>query len=138
MVSDCESVPAASTDAYAINHNYELIDFLLIRRYLTTSLCGEFCASPDILVALLFWIGYSNSTLNPIIYAYFNRDFREAFKNTLHCLFCWWRRELSPLDIDVRRSSLNARYDSRAKSVYTESYLRPQPNKNNDVAPETL
>ncbi|CAG9809871.1 unnamed protein product [Chironomus riparius] len=105
--------------------------------YITTSLCDT-CPSPDILVAILFWIGYSNSTLNPIIYAYFNRDFREAFKNTLHCLFCFWRRELSPLDIDVRRSSLNTRYDSRAKSVYTESYLRPIPNKNNDIAPETL
>ena len=42
-------------------------------RYMTTSLCGDACSSPDILVALLFWIGYSNSTLNPIIYAYFNR-----------------------------------------------------------------
>lgn len=104
---------------------------------MTTSLCDS-CPSPDILVAILFWIGYSNSTLNPIIYAYFNRDFREAFSGTLHCLFCFWRKEPSPLDIDVRRSSLNARYDSRAKSVYTESYLRPQPNKNNDIAPETL
>lgn len=115
-----------------------LLNDSLICRYLTTSLCGEACDSPDILVALLFWIGYFNSTLNPIIYAYFNRDFREAFKNTLHCLFCWWKREPSPLDLDVRRSSLNARYDSRAKSVYTESYLRPHPNKKNDIAPETL
>lgn len=86
-------------------------------RYLTTSLCGEKCPSPNILVALLFWIGYSNSTLNPIIYAYFNRDFREAFKNTLTCIFVsWWRENVD----DVRR------YDSRAKSVYTESYLRPK------------
>jgi octopamine receptor beta len=69
-------------------------------------------------------------TLNPFLSP--NRDFREAFKNTLHCLFCWWKKEPSPLDLDVRRSSLNARYDSRAKSVYTESYLRPQ------NAPETL
>jgi octopamine receptor beta len=88
------------------------------------TLCGEACPCPDIVVALLFWIGYFNSTLNPIIYAYFNRDFREAFKNTLICIFCsWWRREPSPLDFDVRRHSL--RYDSRAKSVYAENYLRP-------------
>uniref|UniRef100_A0AAG5CXT0 Octopamine receptor beta-2R n=1 Tax=Anopheles atroparvus TaxID=41427 RepID=A0AAG5CXT0_ANOAO len=93
--------------------------------YIITSLCGdEACPCPDIVVALVFWIGYFNSTLNPLIYAYFNRDFREAFRNTLDCMFCaWWRRETSPLDINVRRASL--RYDCRAKSVYSESYLRP-------------
>lgn len=74
----------------------------------------------------MFWVGYFNSTLNPIIYAYFNRDFREAFKNTLECLFCSWWRTRSPLDFEIRRTSL--RYDSRAKSVYSESYLRPRSN----------
>lgn len=93
-----------------------------INRYLTTSLCKS-CPSPDVLVAILFWIGYFNSTLNPLIYAYFNRDFREAFKSTLNCLFCaWWKRDSLQLDLDNRRSSL--RYDSRAKSVYSESYLK--------------
>ncbi|XP_055621426.1 octopamine receptor beta-2R [Toxorhynchites rutilus septentrionalis] len=94
--------------------------------YIITSLCDA-CPNPDIVVALVFWVGYFNSTLNPLIYAYFNRDFREAFRNTLDCMFCaWWRRETSPLDINVRRSSL--RYDCRAKSVYSESYLRPSQN----------
>lgn len=88
-----------------------------------TSLCDkEICPCPNIVVATVFWIGYFNSTLNPLIYAYFNRDFREAFRNTLHCIFCsWWRDRGLPLDIDIRRSSL--RYDNRAKSVYSESYL---------------
>ncbi|XP_065092403.1 octopamine receptor beta-2R [Ochlerotatus camptorhynchus] len=90
--------------------------------YIITSLCDQ-CPNPDIVVVLVFWIGYFNSTLNPLIYAYFNRDFREAFRNTLDCIFCaWWRRETSPLDINVRRSSL--RYDCRARSVYSENYLR--------------
>ncbi|XP_034233227.1 octopamine receptor beta-3R-like isoform X2 [Thrips palmi] len=62
--------------------------------YVITTLCGEACPSPDMVVAVLFWIGYFNSALNPLIYAYFNRDFREAFKNTLQCFFpccctCW-------------------------------------------------
>uniref|UniRef100_A0A034VIK4 Octopamine receptor beta-2R n=1 Tax=Bactrocera dorsalis TaxID=27457 RepID=A0A034VIK4_BACDO len=88
--------------------------------YTITSLCD--LTAPDIVVAILFWIGYFNSTLNPIIYAYFNREFREAFQNTLQCLFCnWWRDRGLPLDIDIRRSSL--RYDTRAKSVYSENYL---------------
>ncbi|XP_065372202.1 octopamine receptor beta-2R [Calliphora vicina] len=89
--------------------------------YTITTLCDA-CTVPDIVVAILFWIGYFNSTLNPLIYAYFNRDFREAFRNTLQCLFCnWWKDRHMPLDIDIRRSSL--RYDNRAKSVYSESYL---------------
>ncbi|XP_064535299.1 octopamine receptor beta-2R isoform X2 [Drosophila montana] len=89
--------------------------------YTLSMTCGP-CQVPDIVVSILFWIGYFNSTLNPLIYAYFNRDFREAFRNTLLCLFCnWWKDRHMPLDIDIRRSSL--RYDQRAKSVYSESYL---------------
>ncbi|KYN34598.1 Octopamine receptor beta-3R [Trachymyrmex septentrionalis] len=62
--------------------------------YLTTSLCGEACYCPDTVVSVLFWIGYFNSALNPLIYAYFNRDFRDAFKDTLKsalpcCANCW-------------------------------------------------
>ncbi|XP_032682733.1 octopamine receptor beta-3R-like isoform X2 [Odontomachus brunneus] len=62
--------------------------------YLTTSLCGETCYCPDTVVSVLFWIGYFNSALNPLIYAYFNRDFRDAFKDTLKsalpcCASCW-------------------------------------------------
>ncbi|KAH8404627.1 hypothetical protein KR215_005083 [Drosophila sulfurigaster] len=54
--------------------------------YVITSLCGAACPCPDVLVLVLFWIGYFNSTLNPLIYAYFNRDFRDAFRNTLECV----------------------------------------------------
>lgn len=92
--------------------------------YVITTLCGDACYCPDVVVALLFWIGYFNSTLNPLIYAYFNRDFREAFKNTLQCAFCsLCRRPPSDLDaLDMRRPSL--RFDDRTKSVYSETYLR--------------
>lgn len=103
-----------------------LIWHIKTHRYLSTSL-AEYFDSPDILVALLFWVGYFNSTLNPLIYAYFNRDFREAFKNTLNCLFCSWKRDRLQLDLDNRRASL--RYDSRAKSVYSESYLKAHHQK---------
>jgi hypothetical protein len=56
--------------------------------YMSVTLCGDLCYCPDIVVEVLFWIGYFNSTLNPLIYAYFNKDFREAFRNTLVCVFC--------------------------------------------------
>uniref|UniRef100_A0AAG5CYP2 G-protein coupled receptors family 1 profile domain-containing protein n=2 Tax=Anopheles atroparvus TaxID=41427 RepID=A0AAG5CYP2_ANOAO len=62
--------------------------------YVITSLCGDkACPCPDVVITVLFWIGYFNSTLNPLIYAYFNRDFREAFRNTLQSLLpCFSRR----------------------------------------------
>ncbi|XP_031618268.1 octopamine receptor beta-3R-like isoform X2 [Contarinia nasturtii] len=63
--------------------------------YVTTSLCGDDCPCSDLLVTILFWIGYFNSMLNPLIYAYFNRDFRDAFRNTLECVFlnCCWAKK---------------------------------------------
>jgi len=51
--------------------------------YLVTTLCGDSCPYPPLLGSMLFWLGYFNSCLNPIIYAYFNRDFRSAFKKLL-------------------------------------------------------
>lgn len=58
-----------------------------IFRYVITTLCGEECSTPKIVVVILFWIGYFNSALNPLIYAYFNREFRAAFKKTLQVSF---------------------------------------------------
>ena len=97
--------------------------------YLITSLCTT-CYCPDFVVALVFWIGYFNSMLNPIIYAYFNREFREAFKNTLKCAFCNLCHGV-PSDLDdtfmgdnaaIRRASI--RYNDRTQSVYSETFLK--------------
>ncbi|XP_031616773.1 octopamine receptor beta-1R-like isoform X1 [Contarinia nasturtii] len=51
--------------------------------YNISSLCGEACQTPRSVVTIVFWIGYFNSALNPVIYAYFNREFRYAFQRTL-------------------------------------------------------
>jgi len=58
--------------------------------YLTATLCRAAAdascpPTPDAVVTILFWIGYANSALNPIIYACFNRDFRNAFRRILGC-----------------------------------------------------
>ncbi|XP_013772534.1 octopamine receptor beta-2R-like [Limulus polyphemus] len=73
--------------------------------YVSITMCGDACYCPDIVVDVLFWIGYFNSSLNPIIYAYFNRDFREAFKQTLLSMFCACRR--ISLQDNHRRESTN-------------------------------
>ena len=36
-----------------------------------------------ILLKLNLFTGYLNSMMNPLIYAYFNRDFRKAFRQTI-------------------------------------------------------
>lgn len=47
--------------------------------------CKSRCLMPDWLGDVINWLGYSNSLLNPIIYAYFNHDFQNAFKKILKC-----------------------------------------------------
>ncbi|CAN9507310.1 unnamed protein product [Ophioblennius macclurei] len=51
--------------------------------YSLQALCRDRCSIPDALFNVFFWIGYCNSSLNPIIYTVFNRDFRRAFKKIL-------------------------------------------------------
>jgi len=52
--------------------------------YLVTSLAGPRVPQPPpMLFAVIFWLGYCNSALNPIIYTIFNRDFRRAFRKIL-------------------------------------------------------
>ncbi|NP_919345.2 alpha-2Da adrenergic receptor [Danio rerio] len=53
--------------------------------YSLQAVCGERCGPPEALFKLFFWIGYCNSSVNPIIYTIFNRDFRKAFKKVV----CW-------------------------------------------------
>ncbi|XP_069059560.1 alpha-2C adrenergic receptor [Pleurodeles waltl] len=48
--------------------------------YSLYGLCRERCEIPETLFKFFFWIGYCNSSLNPVIYTIFNQDFRRAFK----------------------------------------------------------
>ncbi|KAM9360444.1 alpha-2B adrenergic receptor [Symphorus nematophorus] len=51
--------------------------------YSLQAVCPETCAIPEPLFTFFFWIGYCNSSLNPVIYTIFNKDFRKAFKKIL-------------------------------------------------------
>uniref|UniRef100_A0A1B0D5Y4 G-protein coupled receptors family 1 profile domain-containing protein n=1 Tax=Phlebotomus papatasi TaxID=29031 RepID=A0A1B0D5Y4_PHLPP len=43
----------------------------------------ESCHINDSVAALFLWLGYFNSTLNPVIYTIFSPEFRQAFKRIL-------------------------------------------------------
>lgn len=53
--------------------------FYVLRAICTV--CREY--TPQRLEAFIFWMGYCNSAINPIIYTIFNRDFRKAFRKIL-------------------------------------------------------
>jgi len=47
--------------------------------------CCPDCYVPRELDAFFFWLGYSNSSVNPILYTIFNEEFRRAFLRILGC-----------------------------------------------------
>ncbi|OCT89958.1 alpha-2B adrenergic receptor [Xenopus laevis] len=51
--------------------------------YSLRAICTELCYIPDSVFQFFFWIGYCNSSLNPVIYTIFNQDFRKAFRRIL-------------------------------------------------------
>ncbi|KAG8453443.1 hypothetical protein GDO86_000173 [Hymenochirus boettgeri] len=53
--------------------------------YSLYGICREACEVPETLFKFFFWIGYCNSSLNPVIYTIFNQDFRRSFKKII-CL----------------------------------------------------
>nr|XP_060615179.1 alpha-2C adrenergic receptor-like [Anolis sagrei ordinatus] len=51
--------------------------------YSLYGICRQACPVPEPLFKFFFWIGYCNSSLNPVIYTVFNQDFRRSFKRIL-------------------------------------------------------
>ena len=66
--------------------------------------CGTI---PEWLFSLFLWLGFTNSFLNPIIYARFNRDFRTPFKEILLC-------RCRDIDRRLRNESYTEQYGTAA------------------------
>ncbi|KAH0948447.1 hypothetical protein HN011_009180 [Eciton burchellii] len=49
---------------------------------LTQAVC-QACKPPELVASVFLWLGYFNSTLNPLIYTVFSPEFRQAFKRML-------------------------------------------------------
>ena len=52
--------------------------------YVILPFCDD-CSVPPEVGTFVTWLGYVNSCFNPGVYAFLNRDFREAFKRILCC-----------------------------------------------------
>ena len=63
---------------------------------LVLAACTEQCSPPPFLTQLALWLGYTSSTINPIIYTTFNIKFRRSF---VQLLLCRGRREQADREI---------------------------------------
>ncbi|CCD68413.1 Dopamine receptor 1 [Caenorhabditis elegans] len=91
------------------------------------------------------WLGYANSSANPLIYSIFNRDFRRAFKKIIVRVFgcCWEEPDLNksiyaaPDNIERRRSctrSSESAHDNNNDANATRLNLLS--NNNEETIPE--
>lgn len=71
---------------------------------------------PDPLFKVIFWLGYFNSCLNPIIYPCYNREFKLAF---IRILRCQWQQRKRPgwRAYNYRSSNLSFSGHSRKSST---------------------
>ncbi|XP_028840426.1 alpha-1A adrenergic receptor [Denticeps clupeoides] len=88
---------------------------------------------PKTFFKVIFWLGYFNSCLNPIIYPYYSREFKQAFIRILRCQ-CQQKRRYSWRAYNYRsnHSSANHGYmDSHSAcsngSQQTLASLHPSP-----------
>ncbi|XP_051936891.1 alpha-1A adrenergic receptor-like [Hippocampus zosterae] len=70
---------------------------------------------PDLLFKVIFWLGYFNSCLNPIIYPCYNREFKLAFIRILRCQ-CQQRKRPTWSSYNYRSSTFSSSGHSRKGS----------------------
>ncbi|CDQ73040.1 unnamed protein product [Oncorhynchus mykiss] len=71
---------------------------------------------PETLFKVIFWLGYFNSCLNPIIYPCYSREFKLAFIRILRCQ-CHHRRRPGWHGYNYRTSHFNSASHSRKNSA---------------------
>uniref|UniRef100_A0A3P9H0I2 Alpha-1B adrenergic receptor n=1 Tax=Oryzias latipes TaxID=8090 RepID=A0A3P9H0I2_ORYLA len=78
---------------------------------------------PELLFRVIFWLGYFNSCLNPIIYPCYSREFKLAFIRILRCQ-CHQQKRPSWRAYNYRSSNFSSSGNSRKSSTdHTSSWL---------------
>ncbi|XP_037946085.1 octopamine receptor Oamb isoform X1 [Teleopsis dalmanni] len=91
--------------------------------YIIRPFCQD-CIDP-LLFSVLFWLGYCNSAVNPMIYALFSKDFRFAFKRIICRCFCSKQSvslKTSRRGSDMSAIRIRARTPSITPSAATHSF----------------
>ena len=85
----------------------------------TAVFCGAKCNELGTITTTLFWIGYFNSALNPIIYAFLNKKFARAFHELLRLDRVRWARmsRSSTSDVISRHDRLRLESNARRQEV---------------------
>lgn len=106
--------------------------------YIIRPFCQD-CIDP-LLFSVLFWLGYCNSAVNPMIYALFSKDFRFAFKRIICKCFCSGKSinlktsrrgsDMSAIKIRARTPSITP--SAAAHSFGDESELHHSEMSSND------
>lgn len=76
---------------------------------------------PQPVFSVMFWLGYCNSALNPLVYALFSKDFRFAFKKIICKCFC--------------ARNTNLKHDTSSKRKFRRDSNQSQASKRTNRSP---
>nr|XP_006010360.1 PREDICTED: alpha-1A adrenergic receptor-like [Latimeria chalumnae] len=81
------------------------------------------CKLPESLFKVIFWLGYFNSCINPIIYPCFNQEFKRAFKQILKGQFTRKRLQAFP-QYDFAYCSTTKKIKTNLETERTKEEIR--------------